>query len=464
MAMKALIGSWLSEIFNPIATAGRETAVLAPRTLRIVRAGVMAVFATALFVYSFDLFALWDESHARQFSTVPNEYGESTTFNYFGLTPEEQALAGGSIGETPGWYPIFVIGRQVVLELLAIGIAWLIFSRRPKHGMAYLTTLFILLGPWLSLPGAATNRLEGSVMFWPAEILGILGVVVFLSFLWLFPDGRFRGALIRLVVSVVGVVIVVLAAGEAIRVFVSIPQTVEDIVGSILFLGVLASVLFWAVMGISLQVWRYKNTMLGDRRLARWNLALLVAIPLWTAPFEGLHELFSDTDVGRYSLSGFVWEQTHETLDLAAPAAFGIWMLFLIRRQGWWDFQTLWNRTAVYGIGLLMLGALYGAALGLVTLIASPLADTGEQIVAVLAATAAVAFAYGPLLGGVRRWVDDRWFPKRAEVDAVSRSFADELRLTSSPESVPDHLLAVVQTHLDPEHVEFWTVGGGEVR
>jgi len=235
-------------------------------------------------------------------------------------------------------------------------------------------------------------------------------------------------------------------------------------VGGILFLGVLASVLFWAVMGMGLQVWRYKNTMLADRRLARWNLALLIAIPLWTAPFEALHGLFSDTDVGRYNLSGFVWEQTHETLDMAAPAAFGIWMLFLIRRQGWWDFQTLWNRTAVYGVGLLALGALYGGAFGLVTLVASPLADTGEQIVAVVAATAAVAFAYDPLLGRVRRWVDDRWFPKRAEVDTVSRSFADELRITSTPESVPENLLAVVQTHLDPEHVELWTVGGGEVR
>ena len=74
MAMRAATGNWLKEIFNPIATAGHETAVLAPRTLRIVRAGVIAVFATALFVYSFDLFALWDEAHARQFSTVPNEY------------------------------------------------------------------------------------------------------------------------------------------------------------------------------------------------------------------------------------------------------------------------------------------------------------------------------------------------------------------------------------------------------
>ncbi|MGI9606099.1 MAG: hypothetical protein ACR2P0_08175, partial [Acidimicrobiales bacterium] len=236
--------------------------------------------------------------------------------------------------------------------------------------------------------------------------------------------------------------------------------SVGGFVGTVAFLPVLAAVLFWAVMGISLQVWRYRNTPLSDRRLARWNLAVLVAIPLWIMPFEALHELFSDTDVGRYNMSGFVWEQIHETLYVAAPVVFGIWILFLVRRQGWWDFQTLWNRTAVYGIGLLALGALYGGAFGLVTLIASPLADTGERVVAVVAATAAVAFAYGPLLGRVRPWVDHRWFPKQAEVDAAARSFADELRLTSTPESVPDRLRTVVQTHLDPEHVEFWPIGG----
>ncbi len=154
----------------------------------------------------------------------------------------------------------------------------------------------------------------------------------------------------------------------------------------------------------------------------------------------------------------------HETLYLAAPVLLGFWVLFLVRRQGWWDFETLWNRTAVYGIGLALLACIYGAAFGLVTLAASPLGDTGEQVVAVLAATAAVAFAYAPMLAGVRTWVDERWFPRRLEVERLSSEFGEEVRRSPTPEGVPERLRDVVRQSLETDDVTLWMAAGGESR
>ncbi|MGI9624926.1 MAG: hypothetical protein ACR2PK_19015 [Acidimicrobiales bacterium] len=452
---------WWDHIFQATASAGSSVGVLNDRNLRIVRVLVLAVFATTLVVYTADLFALWDETHRIKFKTGPDQYGTRTTHNFFGLTLQERELLTGSRTDVPGWYPAFVVARNVAVGVVAIGLAWLIYSRRPRHAMAYLTTLFILLGPWIGNLDEDDSRLNDSVVAVPAELLGILSIAVFLSFLWLFPDGRFLGALARLVASVVAFVAAIIAAGLILDWTVgSDADEVGEILAGVGFLAVLVAVLLWFAMGVALQVWRYKNTPIPDRRLARWNLAFLVAIPLWVMPFEALHELFSDSDVDRYNMSGFVWEQIHETLYLIAPAVFGLWILFLVRRQGWWDFQTLWNRTAVYGIGLAALAVVYGAALGLVSLAAAPLGDGSERLVAVMAATAAVAFAHGPLLAQVRHWVDDRWFPRRAEVDQLSLAFADDIRDADTPAIVPDRLRAVVQTQLDPEHVELWTPGG----
>ena len=439
--------------------------VLTGRTLKVVRPVVLVIFIAAVIVYSADLFALWDESNAIQFKGSPDQHGERTTYNYYGLTLQERALLPDSTTDVPRWYPIFVVARQAILGLVALGIGWLIFSRRPRHWMAYISTLFIVLGP-LTASSEDVGRLGGGAVGTLSDLLIMIWLITVVGFLWLFPDGRFRGALIRFVGAVLGLVLALIALNYVFR--WSLDEKTADVVTELLlgigFLAVLWSVLAWAIVGIVLQIWRYRRTPLADRRLAGWNLVFLVAIPLWLGPFDTVHGFFGEADEGGDGLFGFAWQQVHETLNLAAPVLLGLWVLFLVRRQGWWDFQTLWNRTAVYGIGLVLLGGMYGGAIGVVSVIASPLAATGEQVVAVLVATAIVVFSYGPILGRVRRWVDERWFPKRAEVDALSLAFADDVRATASPAAVPDRLRAAVQTSMDPEHVELWTVGGADQR
>jgi hypothetical protein len=460
MATGSGLKTEIGEVFER--AAGNETTVLAGPALKIVRAAVFAVFATAAIVYVLDLFALWDEANRLEVK-VGDAASGTTIINYFGLTAQERDLLTDSATEVPGWYPVFVVTRQIILTVVAVAIAWLVYSRRPRHWMAYLATLYILLAPVMGHLIRDVNRLDGSLGGPLYEVLSWTAVITLFSFLWLFPDGRFRRPLLWLLGVVAGLVI--FAAGFVVF-GPSESELIEDDVGMWVagawFLSVLATVLLWGIMGIAIQVWRYNQTKQTDRQLARWNLAFLIAVPLWFMPFDALHDLFSDSDVGRYTVSGFVWEQIHETLYLIAPVLLGLWVLFLVRRQGWWDFQTLWNRTAVYGIGMLLLAVVYGGVIGVVTLAASPLNATAEQVVAVLAATAAVAFAYGPLLGRVRHWVDTRWFPRRAEVDALALVFADEVRASASPGAVPDRLRAVLRDELDPEHLELWTVDGGE--
>ena len=462
MATGSQLRADIGEVFAH--AAGNETPILSGRALKIVRAVILAVFVAATLLYVLDVFALWDEAHRLEYTEGDPASGTSTV-NYFGLTAQERELLTGSSAEVPGWYPVFVVTRQIVLTVAAVAIAWLIYSRRPRHWMAYMTTLFILLAPVMGLIIRDYNRLEDSLGGPLYIALVFAAVITLFSFLWLFPDGRFRQPLFWLFGWMVALLLFAVVASWVGPGAAEIEDSdVGMWVAGAWWLTLLATILFWGMAGIAVQIWRYRHTPLADRRLARWNLAFLIAVPLWFMPSDAFHDVLGEEDENLDDMFGFVWEQIHETLYLLAPVLLGIWVLFLVRRQGWWDFQTLWNRTAVYGIGLIVLAALYGAVIGLVSVAASPLAATGEQAIAVIAATAIVAFSYGPVLARVRAWVDERWFPKRAEVDATALAFAAEVRSSNSPSTVPEQLRTTIQDSLDPEHVELWTVEGGDQR
>ncbi len=454
LALVALGVTWAARrsASRALAHGVEETSLLTGRTLSLVRGAVLLVIVAAAVLYVADAFALWDEAHAIEWS---NEYGESET--YFGLRPHERALLTGSSSAVPLWYPVFVVVRQIVLDAVAMGLALLIFSRRPHHWMAYVSTLFIVVAPWAGHLLHMSDRLDGTSVGWLAIAFRWLAIVVLGGMLWLFPDGRFR----RTFLTYVGAMALVLGSGWALF---SIGSSEGDALGTASWITFMISTAIFGLGGIALQGWRYRHTPLTDRRLARWNLAMFVSIPLWLLPFDALHDLYGENDDAADGLDGFVWEQAHETLYLAAPVLLGFWVLFLVRRQGWWDFETLWNRTAVYGIGLGLLAGIYGGAFGFVTVAASPLGDSGEQVVAVLAATAAVAFAYAPLLARVRTWVDERWFPGRLEVERVSSEFGDDVRRATTPDGVPDLLEDVVRRSLETDDVRLWLTAGGEPR
>ena len=91
----------------------------------------------------------------------------------------------------------------------------MIYSRRPRQWMAYLSILFIVLVPWFPHVIRDLSRLgEDNTIETLARFMGIIAMVVLFAFLWLFPDGRFRGALLRLVGGLIGLIIALIAIGQ----------------------------------------------------------------------------------------------------------------------------------------------------------------------------------------------------------------------------------------------------------
>ena len=85
--------------------------------------------------------------------------------------------------------------------------------------------------------------------------------------------------------------------------------------GDLLWLVGLTAAVVLVAGGVATQVWRYRHVPLSSKRLARWNLAILVAIPAWVLLYPAVYGRFERGT----SMAVFVWHQVHLTIYLAGP-------------------------------------------------------------------------------------------------------------------------------------------------
>jgi hypothetical protein len=432
--------TWLArrQAARLLAEGAAEPPLLTGRHLTATRLSWLVLFSAIAVLYAVALAVIWREANDVYFQ---QPYDEIVASGSLGLTYNEQALL-GSFGETPGWYPWLVVVRAALVLTAALAIGWSVFARRPRHWMGYFVAGLVALGPLGHLDSVRSSE---SPLDEFAVVLSVVLALGTTGFLWVFPDGRFRRTFLRYVaVLTVGwiaaLIIEWLSGGEF---------------GDVLWILGVTTAFLLVSGGVATQVWRYRHVPLSSKRLARWNLAILVAIPAWILMYPWVYQRF---DRGE-SMVAFVWQQVHLTIYLAGPVLLGLWVLYLMRNQGWWDAQRFWRRTTV----LVVLAPLFvGAYLGvLVAVSVTAQAITGgkSQALAVLVATAAVAFAFRPVQRIVAGWVDRRFFPSRQLADETVTRFTERVRQEPDPVRVRDELIAVVHDTLGPEHAVVRTVG-----
>jgi hypothetical protein len=314
--------------------------------------------------------------------------------------------------------------------------------------MAYFVAGVVALLPMLSLTQDEAI-FAGTPVAHVADVLWVPTLVFGVGFLWMFPDGRFRG------------VYVLSAAFTASAAYFTWLLGYGNLSYAIYFMGMILLV----IGGLLTQVWRHHYAPLTTRRLGRRNLAVLVSLPCWTFFWPWLYERFerggspTSSDDGR--LAVFAFHQLHLTIYFAFPVVAGFWVLYLMRNQGWWDAQRFWSRAAVFGILTPVFVGAYVAVLVAVTVVAEGVSGDAARPFAVLAATAIVAFVFRPAQRAVARWVDGRFFPSRLQADRAVARFTDRIRHEADAVAVRSELLAVVSQTLTPQHARLWDVGPG---
>ena len=348
---------------------------------------------------------------------------------YLQLSPAEH-LALQNLGFSPEAYATYNITLSITLMLVYVGVASIIFWRRPSERMALLAAL------WLVTFGTAESSLalaESYPMLQSlSSLVDQLGWVILLPlFLLTFPDGRFVPRWTRwlfITYLVVGIV------GIAIEQFW--PHLVQNNTGE--------QVAWFSMQlaGIGVQVYRYLRVSDSvQRHQTKWFVSGLVLTALLLASVDIINlSNLSPNQPGLPALLDKVMEMTLVTSAfLIIPLTLG----FSILRYRLWDIDLLISRALIWGL-------LSGIVIGLYVLTVGALGALFQArgtFVPSMLATGLIALLFHPLRQRVQRGVNRLTYGQRDEPYAVLSQLGRRLEATLAPGSaLPTIVETVAQT------------------
>jgi signal transduction histidine kinase len=320
------------------------------------------------------------------------------------------------------WAAYILISRLILNAVFGL-VALLIFLRKPKERMALFVAFFLLA---FGANNGVINALgQSSAAWWlPVQFITASGWASFLIFFTHFPSGHFVP---RWISWVVIVFVGLLFLG------IFFPGTPLDIGNSLPWFASIAFPTMFASM-LGAQVYRYRRVSTPvERQQTKW-VVYGVAMMFILAIVFTLPMLFRST----YSQSTFVFILSGglgNLIFLLLPLSIGMAML----RSRLWDIDVLINRTLVYGILTLGIGAAYVLLVGSL----SNLLGTQGNLWISLLVTGLIAVLFQPLRERLQRAVNRSMYGQRDDPYAVLARLSSRLETSLAPDAV---LPALVET------------------
>jgi hypothetical protein len=348
-----------------------------------------------------------------------------------------------------GFYGLMAVGFGGVGALLT----W----RRPRHPVGWVFAAAGLLAAVnlatfeYGLAASAGHRLPGAgYVGWVEEWIWVPFVTLITLYLFLlFPDGRLPGPRWRPVGWLGGAFAAIATAGVAVTLgsdrpnlpglrnpFGVAPAAVPLGLAGAGMTGLLCCVVL-AAWSLVLRSRRGTDVVQQQIKWLAWSgclvaLALVPAVALSLTPGWPARVASGAVSVA----------------VLVMPAAVAVAVL----RYRLYDIDRVISRTLAYAI---ISGVLAGVYAGLVLLATQVLRSRSS--VAVAAATLAAAALFAPVRRRVQHSVDRRFNRDRYDADQTVAAFTARLKDAVDLDTIRDDLAGVVQTALEPAHVQVWT-------
>ncbi len=280
---------------------------------------------------------------------------------------------------------------------------------------------------------------------WLGALLGLLPFLVLL-----FPTGRLLSRRWRPVAWALGLVVgfyltaLLLTPGPIDPGLAGNPQNplgVESAEGPLQLVQTLTGVVAAPVLILAVQasvVVRFRRARGEERQQLKWFTfivaAELVLIPGLGGVAEQVAPVLGELVVFPVTVS-------------LIPVAIGVAVL----KYRLYDIDRVINRTLVYGLLTVLLGAIYTAGVFGLGQLLNPV--TGESALAVAAATLAVAALFQPARRRIQAVVDRRFNRRRYDAAKTIEAFSTRLRDHIDLDTLSSELLAIVDQTMEPTRV-----------
>jgi hypothetical protein len=334
---------------------------------------------------------------------------------------------------------------SLAAALLSIGLAVLLYFRRPQDSMALFISYYLLLYALVM-----TGMLEAFMSYWgysqeiALNIQTVFATVPTVVLMCIFPTGRLVPAWTRwLVVASGSVTLLILLRPDENWAAFSSPYT--RIVG-----GVLGVIL---VLGIYAQVYRYRHaSLLLEREQTKWVLVGLIIWMVYLAvssvPWFIQQNLPTDRPVPWWvPLASVSWWLSLIIVPLSLSVAVLRYRLF--------DIDLIIRKTLVYGALTITLALVY---LGGVVLLQSLFAAIGNQQspAAIVISTLLIAALFNPLRVRVQNFINRRFYRSNYNAQQAVAEFSIHARDETNLEVLNEHLVQVAGETMQPGFISLW--------
>jgi hypothetical protein len=340
------------------------------------------------------------------------------------------------LGLSLDFYALLNISVHVLLLLVYVLVGIMLFWRKSNDRVALLASLTLVQFPLALSSGVATLPLALTLL---TEGVTFFGNVCLALFICLFPSGQFvpRWSRWLAVAWIVCNLINFLPAPpltNSLVILINLP-----------FLVLLVSML-------AVQIYRYRRVSTAlQRQQTKWvvfGIALLIGgsavgfILIYVLsprffPVSPLIYAFGQT------LLLLLW--------LLIPLSIG----FAILHAHLWEIDRLVSRALVYSTLTITLGLIYaGLVIGFQVLLRGFISQTND--VALVVSTLVIFALFLPLRRRIQNLIDQRFYRRKYNATRTLEAFSATLRNEVDLDQLSEHLIAVVQETMEPEHISLW--------
>jgi hypothetical protein len=320
-----------------------------------------------------------------------------------------------------------------------------LFLRRSDDWMAMLFSLWLITGFAFTTRSLSVLEQAYPAVRAPVQLIFLLGFVLIIVTLYLFPDGRFVPRSTRLL-AVVTVVLVALSPGLP-EAMLKLPRAQQEMAVWHWRVAVLGVLTLWG-SGIAAQVYRYRRVSGPVEREQVKSVMFIFGIFVAVIALGiVIPSLFLDLPD--------VWFAAVLLASVPLGIAFPVSIAIAILRYRLYDIDRIISRTLSYAMLTALLAGVYAST---VLILGQLFGGIGRELPgwAVAAATLAVAAMFRPARRRIQAVVDRRFnrhkFNAAKTVEAFSARLRDEIDL----DALSAELLAVVDQTMQPAKASLW--------